>query len=128
MQGTELAMSRDRAMLIAPSGETTAVVWDLRASDPVATEATLLGHKSLVVAVALSHDGRLAATGSRDRTARVWALDEGRKSVSLPGHLNPVTAVAFSDDGGLSRPGVGVSIDEFESGRSAILRSRAMTL
>ena len=107
MQGTELAMSRDRAMLIAPSGETTAVVWDLRASDPVATEATLLGHKSLVVAVALSHDGRLAATGSRDRTARVWALDEGRKSVSLPGHLNPVTAVAFSDDGGLLATGGG---------------------
>ena len=66
-----------------------------------------LADKSLVVAVALSHDGRLAATGSRDRTARVWALDEGRESVSLPGHLNPVTAVAFSDDGGLLATGGG---------------------
>jgi WD40 repeat protein len=58
-----------------------------------------LPHDNWVWAVAYSPDGQLCATGSRDRTARLWNTDTGRPvSEPLP-HDFPVWSVAFSPDG-----------------------------
>jgi WD40 repeat protein len=48
--------------------------------------------------VAWSPDGRLA-TGSHDRTARIWDADNGSELTVLRGHDEPVRAVAWSPDG-----------------------------
>jgi WD40 repeat protein len=54
------------------------------------------GHASDVVAVALSPDGELLATGSRDDTARLWSVGSGEELRVLAGHTDDVTAVAFA--------------------------------
>jgi len=56
-------------------------------------------------ALAFSPDGRLLATGGRDRTATLWDLDARAKLRSLPAHGHWVTAVAFSPDGRLLATG-----------------------
>lgn len=55
-------------------------------------------HDDLVRDVAFSPDGRLLATGSDDRTARLWQLATGTEHARLT-HDDGVRAVAFRPDG-----------------------------
>src|SRR5438445_10994547 len=46
--------------------------------------------------VAVSPDGRRIATGSEDRTAKVWDAATGRELLTLAGHTAGIASVAFS--------------------------------
>ncbi|KAJ9654752.1 hypothetical protein H2198_006270 [Neophaeococcomyces mojaviensis] len=61
----------------------------------------LEGHMKEVTAVALSHDGSLLASGSFDKTVRLWNPTTGQEVQTLEGHTECVRAVAFSHDGSL---------------------------
>jgi WD40 repeat protein len=56
------------------------------------------GHRA-ISSVAISPDGSLIATASRDGTARIWDLKTGRVLHTLVGHRAAVTSIAFSPDG-----------------------------
>jgi hypothetical protein len=62
---------------------------------------TLAGHTSAIAGVAFSPDGRLLATASSDRTARVWDPATGDCLRTLTGHTDSPIGVAFSPDGRL---------------------------
>jgi len=55
--------------------------------------------------VSFSPDGRLALTGSADRTAFLWEVSSGRRVHRLVGHSQGVRAVCFSPDGRLALTG-----------------------
>lgn len=58
-----------------------------------------VGHNQLHTALALSADGKLAASGSDDGTARLWEVESGKQLQQFTGHTAPVLAVALSPDG-----------------------------
>jgi WD40 repeat protein len=60
---------------------------------------TLEGHTLRVSSVAWSDDGTMLASGSWDKSVRVWRGDDGRLQQTLQGHSGPVTSVAWSQDG-----------------------------
>jgi serine/threonine protein kinase len=65
---------------------------------------TLTGHQGEVTSLALSPDGQLIASGSTDKTIRLWSLQTGellyvwagRSFRFAAGHRDGVTALAFS--------------------------------
>uniref|UniRef100_UPI00067A94CF nSTAND1 domain-containing NTPase n=1 Tax=Streptomyces rimosus TaxID=1927 RepID=UPI00067A94CF len=57
------------------------------------------GHTGVVNAVAYSPNGRTLATGSVDRTVKLWDTVTDRMLGTLIGHVGPVYALAFSPDG-----------------------------
>ncbi|MEG3858080.1 serine/threonine-protein kinase [Microcoleus sp. herbarium12] len=60
---------------------------------------TLTGHKNLISSVAFSPNGEVIASGSDDKTIKLWQVQEGQEIVSLTGHANSVHTVVFSPDG-----------------------------
>ena len=57
------------------------------------------GHKYSATCVAFSPDGRLLATGSWDRTIRIWNVDTGEVKHVIAAHRDGIDSLAFSPDG-----------------------------
>ncbi len=62
-------------------------------------ERKLSGHTDDVTAVAYSPYGGLLASGSWDKTVKVWDTSKGNEVRTLSEHGDPIKAVAFSADG-----------------------------
>ena len=60
---------------------------------------TLIGHTSSVSSVMFSLDGQILASGSSDKTIRLWNVQTGIHLRTLTGHTDRVYSVVFSPDG-----------------------------
>jgi WD40 repeat protein/serine/threonine protein kinase len=59
----------------------------------------IVGHSGHVACLALSPDGERLATGSSDKTVRIWEIATGKELRRMEGHTATVMGVAFSPDG-----------------------------
>ncbi|MCB1088233.1 MAG: hypothetical protein KDM63_14380, partial [Verrucomicrobiae bacterium] len=56
-------------------------------------------HRDTIFAIAVSPNGKIAATASADKSAKVWDLSKGEAIHTLEGHTGYVLAAAFSPTG-----------------------------
>lgn len=72
----------------------------LENAEPLAVlERRLTGHKDWVNSVAVNPDGTWAASGSDDKTIKIWDLETGQCRATLEGHTEGVMSVAITPDG-----------------------------
>ena len=98
------------AAAVTPDGQTLAV-GGLSFSDEKLGEIHLIdlkagriagvlkGHESWINALSFSPSGERLASGSADRTVRVWGVSDGRCERVFKGHKGQVLGVAFTPDG-----------------------------
>jgi cytochrome c len=87
------------ALAFAPNGHLLAAVGDdtVRVFDPATKREVLRysGHTETVVSLAISADGRLAASGSSRGTVHIWRIATGETLRSIYATPGPVWAEAF---------------------------------
>lgn len=92
-----------RIARFSPAGDAIAIahgkVVTVYAGPDLGLARTLRGHDDLVAALAFSPDGTHLATGSRDRTVRIWDLRRGKVERTLATHAGPMSSLAWSVDG-----------------------------
>lgn len=98
VSSSELASSEIVGFTDGETGRKAETVFEDDADSPPAYALT--GHQGTVLSVAFSPDGQTLASGSADRTIRLWDVaTRGLRGQPLTGHQGEVNKVVFSPDG-----------------------------
>ncbi|MEP0855965.1 serine/threonine-protein kinase [Trichocoleus sp. DQ-U1] len=101
-----VAISPDGRILATSNISDKIYLWNLqellkgcKGAQPCSPTRTIFAHKDYVNSVAFSPDGQTLASGSRDKTIKLWNPQTGELKSPISNHSGAVNSVTFSPDG-----------------------------
>jgi WD40 repeat protein len=91
-----VGFTSDGQTLATAHEDQTVRLWDTSTGRQ---KALLVGHKGMVLTLAVSPDSQILATGGFDKTVRLWDISTGRPKWTLQGHTGPVFVITFTPNG-----------------------------
>jgi len=82
--------------MVSGSDDFTLFLWE--PSESKKEMARMTGHQALINQVEFSPDGRLIASGSFDKSIKLWDAQSGKYITSLRGHVSSVYQISWSAD------------------------------
>ena len=90
---TSCAFAQDEKNFVASSYDKKYRYWDN--TELKATKTVETGHKKSIIAVALSSDNKLVATGSLDTSVEIWEVDNDKRKHLMLAHSRPISCLKF---------------------------------
>ena len=90
-----IALSPALPLLVSSSGANLRL-WNCQTGQMI---RSLSGHLDLVLALAITPNGKLLISGSADKSLKFWELPSGKRLASLTLHSDTVLALSLSADG-----------------------------
>lgn len=95
-----VTFSRDSQTIISGSEDNKIKVWKLDTGSLRSTLSSPSGGIYGMIAIAISPDGQILASGGRnDKTIKIWHLGTEKLLCTLTGHSKSVSSLVFSHDG-----------------------------
>ncbi|MBD2576686.1 NACHT domain-containing protein [Oscillatoria sp. FACHB-1406] len=98
-----LVLSPDNSFLTVGSGHRGFTLWNLKNGIGECwislKEDKEQGHTDWIWSIAISPDGRISASGSEDRTVKLWDISQKICLMTLREHTERILSVVFSPDG-----------------------------
>jgi WD40 repeat protein len=91
-----IAIDQEGKQIISAGGDGIVYLWKKEEDSDSFSLTKLHGHTDRIWSVAMSKDGRYAATGSDDKTVRLWDIQAEKEIKCLKGHTRWVQALAFN--------------------------------
>lgn len=93
-----IAMPKGRSapLVATASADMTIKLWEVDAAGQAASRWTVKAHDKDINSLAFAPNGRALVSGSQDKTAKVWRLEDGSLLGTLKGHKRGVWAVRCS--------------------------------
>ena len=101
----QIAFSLCGGLAATASGDNSVALWDIERGTRQATLGSVpenitgggvgSGHTHIVTCVCFSNDSRHVASGSYDKTLRVWSVEGGSAFAIFHGHMQIVTSVQW---------------------------------
>jgi WD40 repeat protein len=120
------AFSPSGSQLVVGGGTGQIAIFDVTREGRLKEAGQFAGHSQEVSCIAISHDGRFAISGGKEKRLRYWELATGREQAVFPGFSGAIKACFIARNGRTAMATDGATLLHIDLSRKEVTRQRQL--